>query len=1025
MTPDSPQIFGVALMALWGTAGAVFLGRSMAKTPAAKELFAAIRKMNLAAKGALVAGLVCAVALGGTKPGGTTDPPRGLQSPPPTVAVEPAFAPVEVRTNNVTLRAESPSAVEVEDWRKHGSSSGGVWFDFEEPVFCIGTAPVFRAHVAANGVLSFNSMHRPPVGAPLPDGSGLPALSPLLAPLGMVPEANWTNAGAASRFWYDSTPGRDLVFTWEDALLDRLPGRRVSVQAELLPSGDFTYRYDFADAIDPPATNLVIGAQVGTNGVNALAILGTNTLAATVWRVDGARVTNGVSIADLLCSNGVLRTPSRFAIEWKNTSGIVPNADTDGDGLSDWDEVFLHGTDPNRSDTDGDGLSDGAELLTGLSPCAYDMDDDGLVDGIDPHPLVSDGNGFGTSALWVQYSFTNATEILAEGYPQYVSRITGDSPTNQVGMRGETRSGSSAHRTLFKLSVSTASLPAGRRVLVGVGEKRIVLNSGGSSVFALEKGREYELVTDAPDLVSFECEHPEPVIIAPTWFSPGKVFWRASGIEVDPSTYHYSEPGASCSFLATCLDCHPDHASAWSWTSDCPDLVFDSPHASSCLIRWIGVQTAWGRTNFTVSCVNLGATISQDVWVTFGEHLTPQTTLSIASPGAFFVNNDDDDDDGIVDWNDDSITADDDIVPLSFSLVQDDPVAGLLTIECLYNASLFRAWTDSSKTSQLSWPVQLAVGDAGSQTATVYLEAGAPSGYANGSRFRATFESFDGTVVRTQETALTAIGISGVQVPSAPSTGLAVLLGTQVGMQFDVSPLGSASLLSSDWRLARRKSDGTYRDWTTAASSVSGRFWTYGFPNPGIYRIAADVSLPGGATRTVHYLRGGLGAYDWTKIEPWNHIGVATTQAQLSLREFAVDQLGRTDFGLLANLPSLNGFSAVPSKGWKCNAFVAYCAMSVGQTVPSTGGHPPFSTYPPVANNWAMGSSIPGWTFLGIGIDPEPGWICGHPQPGGLGHVGIVDYDGHGIAAGKVNVNRMYYGFLDGTCGYNSYGNQK
>ena len=382
MAPDSPQMFGVALMALWGTAGAVALGRSMAKSPAARELAAAVRKMNLAAKGALVAGLVCAIAIGGTKPGGTNDPPRGLRSPPATVAVEPSFAPVEVRTNNVAFRAESASAVEVEDWRKHGSSSGGVWLDFDEPVFRIGTDPVFRAHVAASGAVSFDSMRRPPVGAPLPDGTGLPALAPLLAPLGMVPEANWTSAGAASRFWHDAAPGRGRVLAWEEALLDRQPGRRVSVQAELLPSGDFTYRYDFSDALDPPATNLVIGGQIGTNGVNALAILGTNTLAATVWRVDGARVANGVSIADLLCTNGVLRTPARFAIEWKNTSGIDPNADTDGDGLSNWDEVFRHGTDPNRADTDGDGLSDASEILAGANPLDADENNDGVPDGV-------------------------------------------------------------------------------------------------------------------------------------------------------------------------------------------------------------------------------------------------------------------------------------------------------------------------------------------------------------------------------------------------------------------------------------------------------------------------------------------------------------------------------------------------------------------------------------------------------------------------------------------------------------------
>ena len=395
MTPDAPQMFGFALMVLWGTAGAVALGRPAAKSPATRDLLAAVRKMNLATKGAIVAGLVCAVAIGGTKPGGTNDPPRGLRSPLPTIVVEPSVAPVEVRTNAVALRAESVSAVEVPDWRKHGSSTGGAWLDFDEPFFKIGTNPVSRAYVAANGSISFESTRRPPVGAPLPDGTGLPALVPLLAPLGMVPEANWTSSGAASRFWHDEAPGRGRVFTWENALLDRLPGRRVSVQAELRPSGDFTYRYDFHDGLEPPATNFVLGAQVGTNGVNALAFLGTNLLAETVWRVDDARVTNGLSIADLLYTNGVLRAPARFAIEWKNTSGLDPNADSDGDGLFDWDEIFRYGTDPNRSDTDGDGLSDSSEIFAGSNPLDADENGDGVPDGI-PEPVWSD-NPFWTS----------------------------------------------------------------------------------------------------------------------------------------------------------------------------------------------------------------------------------------------------------------------------------------------------------------------------------------------------------------------------------------------------------------------------------------------------------------------------------------------------------------------------------------------------------------------------------------------------------------------------------------------------
>ena len=44
------------------------------------------------------------------------------------------------------------------------------------------------------------------------------------------------------------------------------------------------------------------------------------------------------------------------------------DADTDGDGLNDLDEVKFYGTDPLRPDTDGDGITDGQEVLAGTDP---------------------------------------------------------------------------------------------------------------------------------------------------------------------------------------------------------------------------------------------------------------------------------------------------------------------------------------------------------------------------------------------------------------------------------------------------------------------------------------------------------------------------------------------------------------------------------------------------------------------------------------------------------------------------------
>ncbi len=54
--------------------------------------------------------------------------------------------------------------------------------------------------------------------------------------------------------------------------------------------------------------------------------------------------------------------------------------DTDGDGLSDGDEVNEHGTDPLVADTDSDELCDGDEIILGTNPLVQDTDGDGVID---------------------------------------------------------------------------------------------------------------------------------------------------------------------------------------------------------------------------------------------------------------------------------------------------------------------------------------------------------------------------------------------------------------------------------------------------------------------------------------------------------------------------------------------------------------------------------------------------------------------------------------------------------------------
>lgn len=84
-------------------------------------------------------------------------------------------------------------------------------------------------------------------------------------------------------------------------------------------------------------------------------------------------VTEGVSDADADCDEDGLSNIREFKL------GTKPfNPDTDNDGLIDGDEVNIYGTDPLKYDTDDDGISDGDEVALGTDPLSPTTD--GIAD---------------------------------------------------------------------------------------------------------------------------------------------------------------------------------------------------------------------------------------------------------------------------------------------------------------------------------------------------------------------------------------------------------------------------------------------------------------------------------------------------------------------------------------------------------------------------------------------------------------------------------------------------------------------
>lgn len=94
----------------------------------------------------------------------------------------------------------------------------------------------------------------------------------------------------------------------------------------------------------------------------------------------------------------------------------LETVDSDMDGLTDYDEIYLYGTNPYIIDTDGDGLGDYEEIMIfGTDPLNPDTDSDTYLDG---QEIISGYNPFGEGKINIDLFVDK--NLFIEKYPELV-----------------------------------------------------------------------------------------------------------------------------------------------------------------------------------------------------------------------------------------------------------------------------------------------------------------------------------------------------------------------------------------------------------------------------------------------------------------------------------------------------------------------------------------------------------------------------------------------------------------------------